>query len=669
MRLFTKKNFAYTFLIAGVLFSTACSKENDELTVTPTKLTFVAENPTENYVTIETNVSKWEFSDPGHSWLQVYKQPDKEKDKLYFKIQDNESTTQTNFATITITAGKATPVDILIEQEKKPIKTLTVNPNSLIFGANELGEQTFAITTDAASWEYTEPEALWLQFTKQAQSLVVKTTGVNTQTSERKVEITFTAGNAAPFTGTVIQEAKNTLSVSPTSLTFSPSETAAKDITITTSSSAWDGTTIATWLTLTKNDNILSVTASRNTTTSTRNATITFMAGTADQKTVSVSQTADNLSINRTSLEFEYNSTASQSISVTTNVSDWEAKVDASVTWLTITPNNNSLTVVPNSTNTSTTADLTADVVFTAGYAPPCTLRVTQKRQVPITVSVSQASFNLSYNSSSNQTTTVTTNAASWSASTTTSWLSIVSTTGNTLTFRATSTNTNSTARTGTITVTAPGATNNATVTVTQQPTPPPDPYPRTSMYVANGTPITNNAPFNYTTWNGYATPNTSTSTPSYYSISSWMGSTTTIRIDYLGGYFKLDRTTKLYNDNSGVYGAYQMWGTYNSSTGTVTWYLDMDRNISYNPSTRVFDFSGTYNELPVVVGVIPKNNSTGLWLENAFFLNIYMNLKLTLTPVSSTSSQEMPVLKSNINTKGAELIKIPDGIKVIIVE
>jgi hypothetical protein len=84
---------------------------------------------------------------------------------------------------------------------------------------------------------------------------------------------------------------------------------------------------------------------------------------------------------------------------------------------------------------------------------------------------------------------------------------------------------------------------------------------------------------------------------------------------------------------------------------------------ISYNATTRTFD-AGTYNGLPIIISVLPKNKSTGQWELTSYFLNVYSNIKITLS--STTSS---PQLQRSDAATDTEMKTLPSQIKVNVVK
>ena len=664
MRLLRIKLTTCAAIFAGILLLVAC--DEPEISVSSSSLTFQADETGNQTVSISTNASKWEVMQGTPAWIQL--SDNHNNDQLLVSVQDYTNTSDSREGTITLSASirkKTATADILVTQQKKPINTLSVT-SSLSFEANETGEKPVNVTTDAPTWEAAKNENdTWLTITQQGQTLIVNVTSQNTEAKARVAEITFTAGNAPSVKCVVTQGGKDLLSINATSLTFKSEDNNGQTVAVTTTASSWDATSSGSWLTLAKNNNNLTVTASRNATSSRRNANITFTAGSADNVVLPVTQECDSLLISATSLGFEYNETTAKSVLVTTNASSWNATTTAN--WVEINKMSNILSVNPSSTNPSTTTARSANVTVTAGYAQAVTLQIIQDPTPPPpdepTLSVTPNSYSFGWNSQSIQNFTVTTNQPSWSATkvNSASWLTITQS-GNLLRVNPNSDNTSNTSRTETIRFTAGNATP-VTRTVTQNPAPQPigGPY----NFTASGTYLQNNPGYNNSSWTGVARP-TNTSTPPYLTLSNWAGASVTIYLEYVNGSYRLDVSRRLFTDSEG-YEGYLCMGTYNSSTGYATYYPGVNYNVNYNPTTRVLDFSGTYNGYPTIIKIMPKNPTTGQWRTDYYYFNIYMNLKIQLT--TATSAPQLSDEANNINllnnsidsqAKKFEINKIP---------
>jgi len=659
MRLFKSKFFAYAFIFTGILLLSAC--EEPDLTPSPSSLTFEANETGEKTVTIKTNASDWKIQGVSENWIDASRKSD--PDILYVRVPVYEETNSSRTGTITISAsrrGKSSSEDIFIEQLKKPINTLSVTPTSLAYEANETGNKTIQVMTDAPSWNAEKnPSDTWLTLTKQDQTLVVNVSGQNSISTSRSVEITFTAGNAPPLPFIVTQGGKNSLSLSPNSpLSFDPEESS-QSLNVTTNASSWNAsiTSGTAWLSTSTNDNILTVTVARNNTSSSRTGGFRVTAGSADPVNYSVTQSADNLTISPTSLSFTATSTAVQNVTITTNVANWSFTNNAS--WLTVNQNGNTLSVNPTSPNSGSARNAT--ITITAGYATSQTLSVSQAAATVNTLTVTPtAGLTFAYNATTSQSFTITTDAESWTASKSNSdtWFGMALGASGQLVVTPLSQNTSDAPRTANILFEAGNA---APVyrSVTQN-IPIPDetqmPIRVLCNYSANATILEHVEAFGASSWTGQIVPNVYSNWIEINNISNIPG-WVPIWLDWQNGRFQLDVTTRI---DIGDYDLYWCIGTI--SGNNLTMRPGTAYTVNYNQSTRVIDFSGTYQGLPVCIFLLPRDKQTGDWY-NGFAGAVYRDLKLTITTSPATGAQTIITKGTIINPKGLniEIIESPN--------
>jgi hypothetical protein len=588
----------------------------DNLAVNPESLEFAADATGSREVSIETNVENWEATTDA-SWITLSRQ----NKTLTVSVSKNTDT-RTRSGAIKITAGNAFEKTVTVTQAEQ--HTLSVSPTTLSFAANETGERTLTVTTSASEWAVSS-DASWVKTTKQSNTLRVSVSA-NTGSSDRSAKLTFTAGNATPVTVTVTQEKQHTLSVSPTSLSFTASA-AEKSVTVTTTATSWDATETASWITISKQSNTLSVSASANTSTSSRSATITVTAGNAPSVTVSVTQAGqavNTLSVSPTSLSFTATETSQKTVTVTTDASSWSSTSGAS--WITISKQSNTLRVSV-SANTSTSSR-SATLTVTAGNAPSRTVSVTQAGQSANTLSVSPTSLSFTATETAQKTVTVTTNASSWNATSGSSWVTLTKQ-SNALRVSV-SANTGSSSRSATITVTA-GTAPSRTVSVTQQANSSSSTQVTDGIYTGRGTPSIPGTP-GPSTWDCLILNNTA---GTYFTIASWAGvSGLNVRCNYKNSKIYMDGSTMIGEDNTHRY--YFRVGNINGNTLTVA-PASYEYAVTWNSSSRVLDFSGTYSGRTAIVGIVGFHKSTGA-LE-IVLIEMYANLRLTLD-ISLASSQ-----------------------------
>ena len=184
--------------------------------------------------------------------------------------------------------------------EPEKLDSLSVNPTSLTFSADDPEEKTLTITTDAPSWSYSKID--WVTFRENGNSLYVKVHNYSNTSEPRTAEITFTAGDASPKKVSIEQNhiVGHSLSVSHTSLLYDSNETGDKTVLITTNAPSWNatidgsggvGAVNQSWINLAKQANSLIVTVkSESNQMSERSAIITVNAGNAPEQKITVTQ-------------------------------------------------------------------------------------------------------------------------------------------------------------------------------------------------------------------------------------------------------------------------------------------------------------------------------------------------------------------------------------------
>ena len=153
------------------------------------------------------------------------------------------------------------------------------------------------------------------------------------------------------------------------------------------------------------------------------------------------------------------------------------------------------------------------------------------------------------------------------------------------------------------------------------------------SNYTATGTPGFLSTP-GPSSWTGQLTP--STGEDRFYTISGWGGKNINVFCDFNNGKIVIDNYTEISNGSVAGYSGYFQALALDKTA--MTYYpVKDDYIVAYDKVNKKMDFSGTYNGLPVYVGVVAQNNSTGD-IDGAF-TELYANAKLTLTAIPQASS------------------------------
>ena len=273
------------------------------LSVSTNKATVAATAGSKTTAYLCTNTSWTATSD--QTWLTVNSTSGQSGSAtLTFTAAVNTGTTRT--ATVTVSAGSKTQL-ITITQLDASV-TLTVSSTSVSAKAAKGSTATVIVTSNMA-WTATSNEDAC---TVSPSSGLAGTTTVtftaeeeNTKTSARSATVTFNVNGITYQTVTVTQEAaiSETLTISSetASIAATASSTAKVNVTSNTNTS-WAATSSDSWLSITKGDESLSITgetvtaltftATVNTTTSIRSATVTIKTTGGITKIVTVTQQA-----------------------------------------------------------------------------------------------------------------------------------------------------------------------------------------------------------------------------------------------------------------------------------------------------------------------------------------------------------------------------------------
>jgi hypothetical protein len=282
---------AITLITAiNVVLLTACSddNENPQLSVNTTELTFTANETQTRTVEITTTANFW-VVEKSDDWVRY----SKSGNKLFISVLNHTNTVEKRTATVIVTTADGQSVNITVTQEAKVPNTLSVNQTSLSYDANEIGDRTVIVTTDAESWEATT-NAAWVTLVKQNNSLNVSVFEDNTKPISRIANIKITAGDAHEVALVVTQAAVVSLNVDADSLFFKADAMEEQIVNISTNAEKWDASTGLSWVKLIKQNNMLKVIVTeKNALQSPRNGDVKITADKAPDFILSVTQLAD----------------------------------------------------------------------------------------------------------------------------------------------------------------------------------------------------------------------------------------------------------------------------------------------------------------------------------------------------------------------------------------
>jgi len=180
--------------------------------------------------------------------------------------------------------------------------SLSVNPDSFVFQAAG-GTNSMSIKTDAGSWSISNPGASWLTLSSTNgtdKSATVDLT-IGTKTLTKRVDtLTITAGNAKPVKVVVTQPASDYLydiTVDPSALQFTKAGNSIA-LNISTAAAKWNISSNVNWIQFSQTTGIIgstsvSVTASVNTGSNSREAIVTLSGENAPTIQIAVLQKGD----------------------------------------------------------------------------------------------------------------------------------------------------------------------------------------------------------------------------------------------------------------------------------------------------------------------------------------------------------------------------------------
>jgi hypothetical protein len=603
-----------------MLFITNCCKdqEPDTLTISKTQFTFDADDTETQTATITTSASSWTFRS-SDSWVSA----SSSGNTLELSVQKHSDTQQSRQAMITIEAGNAEPALITITQNAR--NSLSVEPESLSYESNEVGDKTVSITTTAPNWDATI-DASWASLSKQGTTLTVTVSTKNTATSPRTATITITAGNADEKTLTVTQAKAHTLSISPSSLSFTADETGERTVAIETTAPSWSANTDASWVELIKQENTLRVSVEKNSNSSSRSATVKITAGTAPEKTLTITQAA------AVPTEVTYNRCLARYLGAISNSAFF-------------------ILDLYNSNDTQKGV-----MIYGFGEIPECPRKFvlpTGTYPVNSTASVRSCYAGTWYEGQVVGTYTYVNGDTNPKYLITSGSLTIESSgSGYTISTNFSGEDAYSGTNVSNIRINYSGSISFIDYSDDPDCTPPPSSTYPNGNYSATGTPILQlSGNGNATSWNGTITPNTTSGTPSFFTITNWGNGGLPIWCDYKGGKYILDTKTRIYQNST--HEGYLCVGYKSGNTTYISDHNDdAEYPVSYNSSTRTFDFSSTLNGRSAGVGIVAINKQTGE--PEGYFSNLYTNAKLVL---SSTSSA--PRSGENTTVKNAGIMTI----------
>ncbi|MDR2970231.1 MAG: hypothetical protein LBV32_11615 [Tannerellaceae bacterium] len=300
----TDATASFTFITGAV--GAIANFVEQPLSTSPSSLDFAAAGETKTFA-VNTKLA-W-TAESSESWLTITPTSGTGNETVTATAAANTTTTART-ATVTLTAEGVDPITVTITQEAAAL-TLSTDASSLNFIA--AGEaKTLAITSNT-NWEAVSSES-WLTVSPASgdnSETVTVTAAANTATTARTATVTISGTGVAPVTVTITQAAADATPTVPTDPTDKPTFAVSFSLNFSAageaktfsvaSSTGWKASGSEPWLTVSpatgNNSGTVTVTAAKNTATTSRTAIATISGGTGVALTVAITQAAGTANV------------------------------------------------------------------------------------------------------------------------------------------------------------------------------------------------------------------------------------------------------------------------------------------------------------------------------------------------------------------------------------
>jgi endoglucanase len=211
----SKKNIIINILTLGIICSVGCKKstvspdkEVNTLTVSSDTISLQKEGGIDT-ITIKTDADSWNINKPASDWLALSSTGGTGKtDTVLLSV--NSKTIEPRSTVLTITAGNAEPVQIIVTQPSSDYLYSLTSDKTSINLVKTGGSTSISINTDASEWNITS-DANWLQFNQatgnNGTTTISMTALENTGSELRSATVTISAQYAPTVTISVSQTA------------------------------------------------------------------------------------------------------------------------------------------------------------------------------------------------------------------------------------------------------------------------------------------------------------------------------------------------------------------------------------------------------------------------------------------------------------------------------
>jgi endoglucanase len=232
-----RKRNSFFLLILGLIALAGCEKTDlDFLTVSTDRIDFSKDGGSTSFM-IKTNAGSWEIINPASDWV-ILSRTTGTQSRETVAIKVNTRTMLGRVDTLTIIAGDATPVEMIVSQSSSEYLYSLLSDNTALSFKSDGDSTNITITSDAPQW-YISSTADWLQLSQltgnEGSTSVKLRVNENPGTDARSATITISAESAPVIQISVSQKAGiypgyNTSPVEPdqTGMNSTAAELAAK---------------------------------------------------------------------------------------------------------------------------------------------------------------------------------------------------------------------------------------------------------------------------------------------------------------------------------------------------------------------------------------------------------------------------------------------------------
>ena len=193
---------ALTAALMAISVSCKEDKEDPTLAVTPwdREVVFEADGTTANPTTftVTTNQSEWD-AQPIPTWVKV----NKSGNTFTLSAAEVTGTTAPPDAKVTVTAGSATPIEIVVKQKAKTVFYLDLSSTEDVTITADgkiarTGTLVYTVDTDASSWDAESDQTSWLTITNKTANGFMLSAKANESEQPRTATVAVSTTGAYP---------------------------------------------------------------------------------------------------------------------------------------------------------------------------------------------------------------------------------------------------------------------------------------------------------------------------------------------------------------------------------------------------------------------------------------------------------------------------------------